>query len=111
MNRTIGMVVVLLVSLVGAGCASKKFVMTKLNPLHKRVDKLETDAQSTSERLDANRDAASHAEEVARGAQTKADEAGSAANQANGAAGEASSLAADARTLAENNRAALGGID
>ncbi len=105
------MVIALAISLGVSGCATKKFVLGKLNPLGGRVDKLEDTTSKTSEEVAENRTAASRAEEVARSAQTKADAAGSEAARANRQAGDAADAAAGAGALAQRNENALGELD
>ena len=90
------------------GCATKKFVLGKLNPLNKRVDDLETTSKEHDEDIAENSRTASHAEELGQTAGAKADAAAGAAEKAQQTADTATHSADQANTLAANNRQDLG---
>ena len=105
------LVALMIVALAGAGCATKKFVLGKLNPLSKRVDKVEQTSEETSKELGEVGDTASRAEELARGADRKAEDASGEAKTAQRGADEAGRSAAEANARAEESIAGLRDLD
>jgi outer membrane protein OmpA-like peptidoglycan-associated protein len=93
------------------GCATKKFVLSKLNPLDHRVSDLETVTGDAKQDIEENAKTASRSEEIAKTADRKAEEAGQSANRAQGSADAASQAAGAANTLAADNQHALEALD
>ena len=101
------LVAVLVVTMGSAGCATKKFVFSKLNPLKGRVDKLETETKETSLDVAELQTGLSRTDERAITADQKADEATQMAVNAGELAKQASRSAAEANMIANNSHERL----
>lgn len=113
-NRTqagfarLGLVLSLALAVGASGCATKKFVNTRVDPLQKRVDTLEGQTKEQAGDIQELEQGVSRADEKAVTAQQKADAAAQQAQQAGQRAGQAQEAATNARGLAEK---ALNGVD
>jgi outer membrane protein OmpA-like peptidoglycan-associated protein len=103
------------VSLVGPGCATKKFVQQSLDPVNQKVtdlDKRAADNARAIEQLDdsTKRDI-SRVDEKVQAADAKAVQAGQKAEEGISKANQASEKADNARTLAENSLSKAGQLE
>ncbi|MCW5979756.1 MAG: OmpA family protein [Bryobacteraceae bacterium] len=104
-----GAVLAIVLAFGATGCASKKFVRNRVDPVQTRVDNIDSQVQEHSKNIDELERTASkmderigtvdqRAQSAAQAASAKADEAGQRAQQANEAASNAKSLADEALT-------------
>jgi len=108
-NLTVGaLTAVLTLSALSAGCATKKFVRSRVEPVEKRVGDLEkrtteqgTAIEGVEGELSRTKERLSDTDARARAAGEQAQQANSAAQQANSAAGNAKQAADGARQFAE----------
>ncbi len=101
-------VVAIVATVAFSGCATKKFVLNKINPLSKRVDTLETASEQHGQDIEGLEREVSLADEHAMTADQKAGEASQAAEIAQGEAEKAQSAADRAQSAADR---AIRGVD
>jgi len=93
--------------LVSAGCATKKYVGTRVAPLDRKIGELESKDQKTDASIASIEQNISRVEEKTQAADRRAVEAANAAAQANEAAQQSGSRADQAQRSANDVRAAL----
>lgn len=105
----------LLLILAATGCATRKWVRNRVDPLDTRVTKTEAQTGALDKKIDTvdenAQKASSHAEEVARGADANAKAAGDAAGRAQGTADEATKQASNAHDLAQQGMTRISGME
>jgi outer membrane protein OmpA-like peptidoglycan-associated protein len=93
----------LVTALALSGCATKKHVRSKVQPLEIRIDKLEEKSRAIETSAADIERTASRADERAKSADARATEANAAAGKASEKAGEADNKAGVARSLAQSS--------
>lgn len=103
-----------LIALSTAGCATKKFVHQRIEPVDRRIEAVDKKADQTNQALarleEETQRGISRADERALTADGKAGDAARAAQQADGKAGQAAQLAQNAQQLAIQNQSKLGDV-
>jgi outer membrane protein OmpA-like peptidoglycan-associated protein len=104
-----------LIMLSTAGCATRKFVRQRVEPIDRRIQDVDKKADQTNQALakleeDTQR-GISRADERALSADGKASDAARAAQQADAKAGQATQLAQNAQQLAMQNQSKLGDVE
>lgn len=103
-----GWILLMTLALGASGCATKKFVRARLDPISQRVQTLEQQNAEQAEDMDDLGTAVSRADERAITADRKAEDAAGQAQNAGSRADNAGRAAQDARSLAERG---LSGLD
>jgi outer membrane protein OmpA-like peptidoglycan-associated protein len=104
-NLTVGaLTAVLALSTLGAGCATKKFVRTSIDPIDKRVGTVEKKTTDQGTQIEGVEGELSRTKERLSDTDARARAAGEQAQQANSAAQQAGTAAANAKQAADGAR-------
>jgi outer membrane protein OmpA-like peptidoglycan-associated protein len=111
----VGIGLAMLIALSTAGCATKKFVHQRIEPVDRRIEEVDKKASQTNQALakldEETQRGISRADERALTADGKAVDAARAAQQADAKAGQANQLAQNAQQLAVANQSKLGDVE
>lgn len=102
-----GWTVALVLALAGSGCASRKFVRSRVDPVVQRVNSLEGQSREHARNIEELDDAVSLADERAITADQKAEQAALQARQAGERADQAGQTASSAQALAERGHSRI----